>query len=169
MAKRYRRYIRELADRLQNVEQAIGPALGSTQPSPQVLQENTGNPNIDPNRDPRKRTHSTSEGLSPADYNQSQTQLAQDRYPPPPGWNAPAQALYAPQYSGQAYHPQIATSAYTDLTYSAPNAVMASSGTAPVVGPQMVEQGINTDDTQMTGSNELADVTFVWKENFIDE
>ena len=166
LAKRKRRYIRELADRLQNVEQAIG-----SQPSPQGLQDYTGNVNMDPNRDHRKRNHSTSEGLSPADSNHNQAQRAQDRYPPPPGWNAQTQALYAPPYAS-GYHLQTGPPGYTDMNYHAPapNAVMSSSGTVPAVGPpQMVEQGINTDDMQMSGANELADVTFAWKENLIDE
>ena len=94
---RINRYIKELADRLQTVEQYVHvppqmPPLEASH-SPHAPHEMEYS---------RKRTHSVAEGLSPQGMMQNQLN---DRHPPPGGWAAQESAAQIHQY-GPGYYAQ---------------------------------------------------------------
>ena len=169
------RYIKELADRLQNVEQLVGGpipqnvAMDSNQSSPQGPTEYPRNGEMDHSR---KRNHSTSEGLSPQAFGQSQMHNPQDRYPPPGVWGGQDNANHLPQYASNYYTQASPQTTYNDLSYNHPShkPQMSLNGNFSTNGRSQ-GAGLNTgiDETRMDEDFIQGDINFQWNENLVDE
>ena len=157
------RYIKELADKLANLENHVmgAPAqpnqiMESTHSSPQASNELARIADMDYSR---KRNHSVTEDLSP-DY------IGTERYPPPGGWNGQDGADQTPQYEAGYYPGGASQNGYTGVTqYAAgPGASMMSNGANTTNGHGQS----STQDTDNMNMDVTGDANWQWNEEVID-
>ncbi|KAI4127524.1 MAG: hypothetical protein LQ347_004565 [Umbilicaria vellea] len=168
-------YIKELADRLVNLENSIQPNQNAALQygdmnhdgiSPRVM--NGYSPQEDvPGSISRKRTHSMSEGLNNPPYAQPQLQQHHERAPSASAWSTQDPQRHLPHPVAGYANPQLPHQGYSDMSYITPGRRAQAS---PNGMPSAPWRRDSISAYAESGEHDLPhEATFEWDEQAIDD